>query len=168
MSTTSYLLWNGAYLVAGFVIGRLTRTEVYLTASKIITDASKGPAVERKRPRIRLRFEHYIAIFLVLLGLFSAGQSLYQAAQTRRNADCTRAYADFFADALDARSSTSASAQNALDELMATVGQLTNAGGPEAAAKFRAALADYLNKRAEAKEQQQLNPYPPAPRDLCR
>ena len=164
MSPVIYLLSNGACLGAGFLIGRLTRAVEQLAATKLITDVSKGAAMERKPRRIRLRFEHYVAVFLVLLGIFTAVQSQRQSA-------CTRDYANSFADALDARSSSSATAQTALDELMTTVGQLTSAGqagGPDAAMKFRAALADYLNKRAAAKEQQQRNPYPPAPRDLCK
>lgn len=172
MNTTTYLLWNVAYLVAGFVLGRLTRTVDQIAATTIITDVRpEGAAVARKRPRIRLRFEHYVAIFLVALGLFTAVQSLHQAQQNRRNVDCIRAYTDFFAEALDARSASNASAQEANDELWATIGKLMTggqAGAPQAREKFQAALADFLRKREEAKEQQQRNPYPPPPRDLCR
>jgi hypothetical protein len=168
MSPLTYLLLNLAYLVAGFVLGRLTRT----VEQKIITDAvPKGAAVARNRPRIRLRFEHYVAIFLVVLGIFTAVQSLQQARQNRASVQCIRDYADFFADALDARSETSAAATNALDELMATVGRLTTggqAGTPAVRDQFQDALADYFSKRTQAKEQQQRNPYPPPPRNLCQ
>lgn len=169
MIQLTYLLSNLAYLVAGFVVGRLTRTVDQFAARKI-TKALKEAAVERKRPRIRLRFEHYVAIFFLVLGLFSAWQSLYQAAQTRRNADCTREYANFFADALEARSKSSASATDANDELWSTIGKLIAGGqaGPETREKFQAALDDFQNKRAMAKDQQLRNPYPPAPRDLCK
>jgi len=66
-------------------------------------------------------------------------------------------------------SAATAAAQNALDELMSTVGQLTTgAASPEVREKFRTALQNYLAKRAEAKKRQQNNPYPPSPRDLCQ
>lgn len=163
MNPTTYLLLNVAYLVAGFVLGRLTRTVEQRAANKIITDVSKGAAVQRKRPRIRLRIEHYVAIFLVVLGIFTAVQSWRQSA-------CMKDYANFFADALDARSKPSAEASDANDQLWTNIGQLMAGGqaGPDARAKFQAALDDFLRKRATSKEQQRLNPLPPPPRDLCR
>lgn len=145
------LVWNGLCLMLGFTLGRLTRR------------ADQGGAVTPTRRRIRLRFEHYVAIFVVLLGIFTAVQSYRQSA-------CMRDYANFFADALDARSKPSASAQDANDELWSTIGKLMTGGqaGPEAREKFQTALNDFLAKRAAAKEQQQRNPYPPPPRDLCK
>jgi hypothetical protein len=109
--------------------------------------------------------------FIVLLFVGSAAQAYYQDSQTRRVADCTNAYSDLFADSLEARSSASASAQQALDVLMETVGQLTTgteAGTPQVRAKFRAALDEYLLQRTESKKQQAQNPFPPPPRDLCK
>jgi len=159
-----YLLCNVGYLIAGFVIGRLTRTVEQLAANKIVVvDASKGAAVERRRPRIRLRVQHYVAFFLVALGIFTAVQSWRQSA-------CMQDYANFFADALDARSTSSSSAQEANDQLWETIGRLMTGSqtGPDARQKFEAALQDFLTKRSAAKEQQRLNPYPPPPRDLCK
>lgn len=169
-------VWTLFGLVMGVIIGRLSR-DVHVMAhrrrgtEKPVTEV---PKTRRRRPSGRL----VLGMLVVGLGLATAVQGLYQdsqtrelAEQTRRTADCTRAYANGFADALDARASASSSAQDALDELMSTVGQLTTggaAGTPAAREKFRAALEDYLRKRAESKAQQERNPFPPAPRDLCR
>lgn len=110
-----------------------------------------------------------LAIVTALQGVVTSRINADQDAETKRIQDCQAIYANGFADAIDARANTNRESQEALDELMATVGELaTGPGSPAAREKFRAALADYLAKRETAKKRQQENPYPPAPRDLCK
>jgi len=171
--TVSSIIWAGAGLVVGFAAGRLTRTVDRMAENvETITDAvtEGSPAVTTSRRRRRPSYEHVIGAVVVLLGIFTAANGIHQTSETRRFADCTRAYSDGFADALDARSAASAQAQEALDDLMATVGQLTSvgeAGTPQAQEQFRTALSDYLTKRTEAKKKQRENPFPEAPRKVC-
>lgn len=107
-----------------------------------------------------------IAAVLIVLGTATAVQSYAQSEATARLTDCQTAYANGFADALDARSTATAEAQDALDELLGKVATLTPT--PQGRAEFRDALDDYLDKRAEAKKAQKEHPYPPAPRDVCK
>lgn len=172
--TLSSLIWAGAGLVIGFAFGRLTRTVDRMAANvETITDAvTEGSPAVTTPPRRRHRptGEQVIGAIVVLLGLFTAIQGYYQDSATRRVAECTRAYSDGFADALDARSTASTEAQEALDGLMSTVGEvMTNAvGSPDARLRVQDAVAEYLTKRAESKVKQRENPFPPAPRDVCR
>lgn len=171
--TVSSLIWAGGGLVVGFAFGRLTRTVDRMASNvETITEAvtEGSPTVTTPARRRRPTSEQMVGAIVVLLGLFTAAQSLYQDSATRRVAECTRAYSNGFADALDARSTASAEAQEALDGLMATVGEVmtTAAGTPQARLRVQEAVSDYLAKRAESKKKQQENPFPPAPRDLCR
>lgn len=160
------VLWGVCCFVVGFLLGRMTR-DTHRIAEAVLKE---GDPVSEPAVRRRPTYQAVIGVVVVLIGLATAGQGIYQDSATRRIADCTRAYSDGFAAALDARSEASTAAQNALDELMATVGSLTtgpDAGTSEARERFRNSLSEYLAKRAEAKKQQQENPYPPAPRDVC-
>ena len=154
-----------ACLAVGFILGRLSRNVE--TIATVV--AEEGATVTAAAPRRkRWTFEKTAATALIVMGLFTAAQSLYQDSATRRVAECTRAYSNGFADALDARSEANAAAQQALDELMTQVGQLsTGIPTEENRGQFRTALQDYLAKRAEAKKKQQENKFPPAPRDVC-
>lgn len=130
--------------------------------------ASHEPTDEK--PAKTRRWPRRVLDAVVVLAFISSAVQLYVTnGQIEEVVSCQRAYQAGFADALEARSSAAAAAQNALDELMSTVGQLTTgAASPEVREKFRTALQNYLAKRAEAKKQQQDNPYPPSPRDLCQ
>lgn len=160
------LPWITAGLLTGFFIGRAT------VAVEVVTDAvrSEGDEMrdssppEKKRPKVSSNA--VIAAVLVALGLATAVQSYVQSQATARVTECQTAYANGFADALDARSKATAEAQNALDDLLTTVSEV--APTPEGRAQFRRALADYLEKRAEAKKTQREHPYPDPPRDLCK
>jgi hypothetical protein len=159
-----------AFLVIGFIAGRMSRN-IEEIADAV---AEEGEAVTEVVPRRRQFWtsEKVVGAFLVLLGLFTAGQGLYQDSATRRVAECTRGYANGFADALEARAGANAEAQEALDEWMTTLDRLMTDVSPgadpaDARDRFRDATADYLAKRAEAKKQQAENPFPPAPRDVC-
>lgn len=118
----------------------------------------------RRRPRFTTNA--VLGTVIVVLGVFTAVQSYVQGEATARLADCQTAYSNGFADALDARSEATAEAQDALDELLTTVAGITPT--PQGQDTFRDALKDYLDKRAKAKETQAENPYPPAPRDVCK
>lgn len=181
MTTSLYLLHALGWSMAGAIVGVLLDRGVlalqqiaHATMQEEPVDHSVQP--EHRRP-IRRRFGRSVvpAVLVVLAvtsavqGVVTARTNAHQDEETRRIQNCQLAYANGFADALDARAAASVAAQDALDELMATVGTLTTGGASsEAREKFRAALSDYLQKRVTAKQQQQDNPFPPAPRDLCK
>lgn len=106
-----------------------------------------------------------IGVLLILLGVGTAAQGYVLDSRTQRVAVCVSAYADGFADAIEARSQPLREAQDALDELMITVGAVISR--TEGRDELVRAVRDYLRKRAEARESQERNPYPPAPREAC-
>jgi hypothetical protein len=156
-----YLLQSVLWAVGGFVLGVLyaRRTQ---DVHRIANAVEGSDVVKVPRKRWRPNYQLVLGLAVVLL-------TTYTTWQTGRLSDCQLEYSNKFADALDARTQATGEAQQALDELMAMVGQLMTAGSsPQAREEFRAALAKYLTNRDTAKRQQQDNPYPPAPRDLCR
>ncbi|MFE2751554.1 hypothetical protein ACFXGA_06075 [Actinosynnema sp. NPDC059335] len=155
-----YLLHSVVWLAGGFVLGVLyTRSSQDVHR---IANAVEG-AVQTV-PRRRWRPSYQVVLGVVVLVL-----TMYTTVTTWRLSECQLAYANRFADALDARTVATGEAQQALDELMATVGQLMTGGAsPQARESFRAALHEYLTKRDSAKRKQAEHPFPPAPRDLCR
>lgn len=172
MTSLSYFAesvpWILAGLVVGFFMGRSTR------AVEAIADAvqEEGDAMPGRR-RIRFTGNGVIIGVLVALGIATATQAYVQgdatsrvAEENRRLGECQKAYISGFADALDARSTASAEAQDALDDFLFTVAKI--APSPEGQAKFQDAFNEYVKKRAEAKKAQAENPYPPAPRDVCK
>lgn len=142
------------------------------------------------RPRRRVPFRVVVGVVLIVLGVLSviltgvqqsriaelaasaraqAEANAAQDAQDREIVRCLTAYANAFADALDARSGASGSAQDALDEWMTRIDSLiNNPTRPDPAVarqELQRVFGEYLTKRAHAKEQQKKNPYPPAIRE---
>jgi hypothetical protein len=163
-------LWAAAGLVVGFSVGRVTRTvdrladDVEVIADVVTEGEAPVPVRRRKRPRS----EQVVGAVLVLLGLFTAASSLYQDSATRRVADCVRAYSDGFADAFESRANANTEWQLALDGLMTEVGRLANEiPTPENRERFRTALREYLDTRAESRQKQADHPLPEPPRDVC-
>jgi hypothetical protein len=176
-ASSLYILHALGWSLAGAVVGVLLDRAVLALQQIARTTTKEEPVAEADQPRNRRRFgRSVVPAVLVVLAIVTAVQSIITArtdanqdAETRRVQNCQVAYANGFADALDARAQAQTAAQEALDELMTTVGTLTTgAASPEAREKFRAALSDYLAKRETAKRKQKDNPYPPAPRDLCK
>ncbi len=173
MTSWTYLLqtmgWCAAGFLSGFLVGRTARD-----VNRIADAVTEGAAVIA-RPRRRIAFSGriVIAVLVVALGIFTVVQGLIQSAATRRIANCHSAYANQFADALDARSLASQQAQDALDQLMTTIGRLaatpstSEADTVQRREESRKAIADYVSKRAEAKAAQARNPFPKPPREAC-
>lgn len=182
MTSGIYLLHALGWSAAGAVVGVLLDRGVLALQQIARATTQEEPVAAPEQPArhtVRRRFGgSVVPAVLVVLAIITTVQSVVTAQtnnaqdeETRRVVACQLAYANGFADALEARSTATTEAQNALDDLMNTVGQLTTTSPREAAEtreRFRAALATYLGKRAEAKKQQQQNPYPPPPRDLCK
>lgn len=164
--------WCLAGFVAGFLVGRTAR-DVHRIADAVTTEGDHVAENNRRPWWDRINSRVVVAVFVVGLGVLTVGQGLAQSAALRRITECNIAFANQFADALEARSVSSQDAQNALDELMTVVGQLgstppTSAADLEARREtYRKAITGYLAKRAEAKEQQQKNPFPKPPRESC-
>lgn len=175
--TLHSLGWSSAGLVLGVVLDR-----VVLALQQIAhTTRSEDHVPTTDRPSRRQRWQSLfnsvvvpavviaMAIATAVQGVVTARINAAQDDETKRVLNCQQAYGNGFADAIDARANTNREAQDALDELMTVVGELTTGGAsPAASERFRTALSDYLAKRATAKQQQKENPYPPAPRDLCK
>lgn len=155
--------WIVAGLLVGFFVGRST------VAATVIIDAVQGEGDDMRdaAPTKRFRFTSngVIAALLIVLGTATAVQSYVQSEATARLTECQTAYANGFADALDARSAASVQAQAAQDDLWTKVAALTPT--PQSRDVFRAALAEYLTKRAAAKKAQAEHPFPDPPRDVC-
>jgi urease accessory protein UreF len=158
---------GGGGFVVGFLLGRMSRD-----THDIAVTMDQGEFVDERKRRRRPTYQSVMGVVVVLLGLATAVQGIYQDSATRRVANCTRAYANGFADAIDARSEASAASQNALDGWMTTLDELLTRATPEtdtaaARERFRLSTAEYLSKRAEFKKQQAEHPLPPPPRDVC-
>jgi hypothetical protein len=106
------------------------------------------------------------AAVLVAVGATTVVTGIQLSDKQDRIIGCVTGYSNQLADALDARFEASSQAQLALDEFISTVSSATPT--PEGRRLAQRALADYQQKRADAKAAQQDNPYPPAPRDACK
>lgn len=170
MTSLTYLAESVPWILGGLVVGYLMGRST--VAVEAIADAvqDEGDAVSNKattgKRRMRFTSNGVIAVVLIGLGIATAVQTYVQGEATARLTACQTAYANGFADALDARSKASSDAQDALDELLSTVAAI--APTPNGRDQYRAALEEYNAKRTEAKRTQAENPYPPAPRDVCK
>lgn len=171
MSVLTYLVERIPWAVVGLLIGHmLSRGICDLRVIAVAVNPEESDmAVRPHRPWYRrITSNGIVGVVVFVLAVGTVVQGYVSSEATRRIAECTKGYSNGFADALDARSDANASAQQALDDLMTKVGELSaGVSTPESRAVFRSALNDYLAKRAEAKKQQAENPYPPAPRDVC-
>lgn len=164
-------VWCAVGFVTGFLVGRAAR-DVHRIAVAV-TEEDLMPA---NRQRRRMSFSPTrvaIALVVIALGVFTVVQGIAQSNATKRIAQCHAAYANAFADALEARSHGSQQAQDALDKLMTTMGQLSATPPADAAdlarrrEESRLAIAEYIKTRNELKDVQAAHPYPPPPRDAC-
>lgn len=181
--------WALGGLLVGFFLGRgavvinavadAVQPE-RLSMSTDHTDDDQGDAgTARPRRRRRLSTNTVIVGVIVVLGLLGAAQAYVQGEESDRNAaetehlveanqqlsKCLEDFANGVADALDERFTASSAAQQALDDLLDAVSSATPT--PEGRALAAQALADYRQKRTDAKAAQKANPYPAAPRDVC-
>jgi hypothetical protein len=162
--------WAALGFLAGFLAGHAAR-DVHRIASAVDTAVDTAMTGEHDMPRhtprrARISGQTVIAVVVVLLGVLTVIQGLVQSAATDRLTQCQANYSNGFADALNARSQSSTDAQEALDDLMSTVGGALQGSAVDRAAVQRA-ITDYLAKRAAVKAQQQAHPYPPPPRATC-
>lgn len=165
MTVLSYLAQSLGWAVLGFLGGYLVGHAV--RDVNRIADAVTGEEIMPPRRRVpRLSFQTVIAVIVVLLGVLTVIQGLVESAATQRLTQCQSAYSNGFADAINARAQSSAEAQDALDELVTTVGGALQGNEPDRAS-VQQAIAGYLAKRAAVKAQQQAHPYPPPPRAVC-
>jgi hypothetical protein len=158
------LPWALAGLLVGFFLGR--GTAAVETIADAVQEGQMSDREQRPAPRRRITAIQVIGTLVVFLGVFTAVQGYVQGEATERLALCQAAYSNGFADALEARTSATADAQRALDDFLTAVSAATPT--QEGRDVVRKALSDYLTKRAEAKQAQQQNPFPAAPRDVCR
>lgn len=114
--------------------------------------------------------QHWLGVVVVLLGVLTVGQGFAYGNAVRRVTACQAAYADGFADALEARTDSQNQAQQSLDALVRSIGDNlsdpSNSGTRDA--QVNRAISDYLAKRAEADAQREAHPFPPPPRAICK
>lgn len=179
-----YVIQSVAWSLLGFVVGVVVarirpgpHVTVYVTTTEAtvseLEPASPRPP-RRAWPR-RVTMQGLIGAVVVVLALVSSiqgvvlqRQNVTQDAEDRRILTCQAAYANGFADALDARTTAALEAQTALDRVMDVVAESMRSGSPEARAAVQQSVDEYRDSRAKSKAAQQQNPYPPAPRDLCK
>lgn len=160
--------WIAVGLLAGYLFGRGVRDLETIAAAVSPEESTMDKPKRFKAFMRKVTGLHVLGVVVFILAVGTVVQGYIHNEYTRQNAECTRAYANGFADAIEARSESTAAAQQALDDLMTQVGQLSaGVASPESRERFRAALADYLAKRQEDKKQRQENPFPAPPRDVC-
>lgn len=163
----SYVLADSVWTLLGFVLGTLFGwivRDVRRIADAVTEEDTVPARTLWKRPS----GQALLGAIVFALGIATVVQGLYQNASIRRVSDCQTAYTTGFADALDARSSAAASAQDSLDTLMTKVGDVFQHSTADSRATVQQAVDDYLAARSKAKATASKNPYPPAPRDLCK
>ncbi|WP_134664024.1 hypothetical protein [Amycolatopsis sp. CFH S0078] len=156
--------WALAGFVVGYLLGRAARD-----VHRIATAVTPEGHVPDDKPRTRRApsAQFVLGVVVALLGIITVAQGIVTNNATRRITECQAVYSNGFADALDARSDSSAEAQAALDDLMKSLGGYL-ANPPVPPEKVRSAIGDYLAKRSEAEAERAKHPYPPPPRDLCK
>lgn len=153
--------WALAGFVGGFTLGRAVR-DSYRQTGAIVTTHATGKRSWRPSA------QWVLGVVVILLAIVTVLQGIVQGAATRHVVECQQQYSDAFSAALDARTNATNTAQNALDQLVTTVGHaLSEPPTAQRGADVQKAITAYLNSRAALKQQQQQHPYPPAPRDLC-
>jgi hypothetical protein len=163
------IIWSAAGFIVGWLAGRISRDITRIARfTNAAAEEDTVPLSSTMAARLSRSYRLAVPILVVVLGIATAVQGAYQAAGLQRVSDCQTAYSSGFADALDARSSASADAQTALDALMTKVGGALEHSNVGSRAEVQQAVDDYLAARAKAKRTQEQNPYPPAPRDLCK
>jgi len=161
----------------GYLAGRIAR-DVHRIAETVTEQGGSMSKTLPRRTVLRQRLhasagQFVIAFVVIALGVATVVQGVYQSAATRRIATCNEAYANALADVIEARAKGNQAAQDALDELMTTIGHLAAtppASEAEAAQRreeSRRAVTNYVTKRAEIKALQQKNPCPAPPRESC-
>lgn len=165
--------WVTAGFLGGWLAGRAGRdlhtlAEAVETAETGDTTVGEDPPSPPPRHRRRPRPEWVIGVVVLLLAITTVAQGIVESVAARRIVACQTAYVNAFADALDARTQASTDAQDALDQLVTTIGgTFTSPPSPGRGQAVQKAITDYLASRDRVKRQQRAHPYPPAPRDLC-
>lgn len=165
---TQSVPWIAVGLLVGFFMARST-VAVEQIADVVQNEAGHMSGNDKSDPkprRSRFTSTHVLGAVVVVLGVFTAVQGYVQGEATARLTECQTAYANGFADALEARSEASADAQDAVDELWSTVAAIMQS--PQGREEFAAALDKYQKRRADARKAQEEHPFPPAPRDMCK
>lgn len=166
----TYLTESAGWAVLGFIVGYLVGRAARDAHRVVTAITTENTMTEQYLPTPRRRVptgQFVLGVVVVLLGIITVAQGITTSSTTRRITECQAAYSNGFADALDARASATADAQMALDELVKAISGYL-ASPPVPPDKVRAAIGDYLAKRAKAETERQQHPYPPPPRDLCK
>ncbi len=165
MNLCSYLLHAFGWSAFGAVIGGLLDRAVINLRKR-----PKGITVSEQTDSgwWRRYSAAVVPAVLIALAVVTAVQGVVLDRVNDKQDECQLAYANGFADALEARTRTSADAQAALDDLMRVVGESLRTGDAQDPEPVQKAVENYLQQRETAKATQRANPYPPAPRDLCK
>lgn len=167
------LAWSAVGFLAGALVVRVAMEVHEIRESVVVSHQDEGSRTKHLRVGVRrvvgkIDATRLLGIMLLLLAFATTLQTFYQAHRSAelgreqvRLSQCQITYQNGFADALDARTTATNEAQQALDELIETI---TQASGRDAS---RAALAKYVEVRERQKRTSEKNPFPPAPRDVC-
>jgi hypothetical protein len=159
VTSLTYFVQSFAWSVAGGLVGYMVGVN--------LRRSTEGADVAGQSRRWRPKFEHFISVVVVSLGVLTAVQGYMFSQRTDQLSRCQLAYTTGFADAIDARTQASKEKDEAQDELWRIIRSGFQAPGPDVRERFEKQLNLYLDAREKVKESQQANPYPPAPRDLC-
>jgi hypothetical protein len=165
--------WGIAGWLAGYTAGYkavLWSRTMPTTIERPTETPSKNS--EDGRPWYR-RTQTWTGAAVAAIGLVTGLQWFLGGAETRRVAEethrlavCQSAYASGFADAIEARADETRTKDDAIDGAFIAFEAAFKGtiGRPE----VEAAISKYNTARAAQKKAQAENPYPMAPRDLCK
>lgn len=171
-----YIVLSIPWAVAGFLAGFTAGVKANLwsrTMSPAIVERptetpSRNPEDGPKAVPWYRRSQTWIGGAVAAIGIVT-GVTWYSSGQeTARLVECQNAYANGAADALEARAKAQQSVTDAQDGLWFLIDRGLTAPTPEIRDEFKAKLSDYVHAREEAKKTQATNPYPEAPREVCR
>jgi hypothetical protein len=180
----TYIVQTIPWSVAGFLLGSWSQSRFNPRSRPMTSPLSEGAVVTAPRTGVDgsdagpwyKNSRTWIGLAVALIGLVTGIQWFLGGAETRRVADethrlaqCQSAYANGFADALDARTKESTAVADGQDGMWLLFQEALNtAPSPDIRERFRVQLDTYFSARAKTKAAQVENPFPPAPRDLCK
>lgn len=167
--TSWTIAWTLAGGIGGYLLGRLTRDVHRLANPTLEGERVPEPAVEtpRRPRRWRPGPQLLVGLLVVLLGVGTAVQGVVVSNRVEHLQQCQARYSNRFADAIDARTDTSNNSQQALDDLVNTIGKNLGGNGKANQAAISRALRQYMAQRAKTKQQRAKHPYPEPPREAC-
>lgn len=164
--------WGVAGFLAGFTAGcKANLWSITMPTPLIerpIETPSENPAGGSGRKPWYRSSQAWIGAAVAAIGLATAGQWYVSGQDTKHLTECTAAYANGYADALERRTVEAQKVTDGQDKLWMLFQEAMNtAPSQDLRDRFKVQLDSYLEARAKSRQAQIQNPYPEPPRDVC-